>query len=136
MSILVLDTPKAKVGLTGDEQNLSTDVLNMLEEVVVVKVGHMLRIRGAGEGLEYKDEVQEANKGCFLSVPAGHLAGAHHGQGGYMRPLVHYLYSSRVYVLIVMAARKSSTISEFTIPILYRNVGPVRVGKTGGLPPC
>lgn len=81
MSILVLDTPKAKVGLTGDEQNLSTDVLNMLEEVVVVKVGHMLRIRGAGAGLEYKDEVQEANKGCFSVGPGGSL-GAHHGHGG------------------------------------------------------
>ena len=43
---------ESRVGLTGDEQNLSTDVLNVLEEVIVVKVGHMLRIRGADEGLD------------------------------------------------------------------------------------
>lgn len=135
MSILVLDTPEAKLGLTGDEQNLSTDVLNMLEEVVVVKVGHMLRIRGAGEGPEYKDEVQEANKGYFLSVPAGHLAGAHHGHGR-----VYEAHSSLPVLLRCLCPDRNGCAEIFDSfrihnPDLYRNVGLVRAGKTGGLSP-
>jgi hypothetical protein len=36
-----LDTSTSKVKCTGDEQNLSMDVLDMPEEVVVLEVGHV-----------------------------------------------------------------------------------------------
>jgi hypothetical protein len=38
----VFDTFESEVGHTGDEQNLAADVLNVLEEVVVVEVSHVI----------------------------------------------------------------------------------------------
>lgn len=41
-----LTRPESEARHTGNEQSLSTDILDVLEEVVVVEVSHRLRIRG------------------------------------------------------------------------------------------